>query len=314
MPIDVPRYLASLPERSLRAGAALLGGAVYETTRLALPTALRDSRLYQATVDRLLRILIELVGGVPGRYPVEAMPAGELALRKAAGNVMEVAGLVTVGWSPLWLLAAVADVVGGSQAYLRALEAELKEERVLPADATVASFDDLLSRLGTSSGVLADAIDIPPTSLAEARGALATLRAQADDLPSPDELGAIFAALQSAARKEGRSLAEVSAAVGLAAARAGIELGNVHVFAFYRDALRAIADEGLLAFLDRVARPYLARAGQHFRPGAPTYTDRLLDRLHNGRGGTPAAEGAPAGPAAPVPADAPNQGTGLPAT
>src|SRR3712207_6949819 len=48
-------YLASLPERTARAGAALTGGLVYEASEVVLPLALRRSRLYQAIVGRLDR-------------------------------------------------------------------------------------------------------------------------------------------------------------------------------------------------------------------------------------------------------------------
>ena len=65
--------------------------------------------------------------------------------------------------------------------------------------------------------------------------------------------------MQATARREGRSLADVSAALGLAAAKAGLEMGNVHIFDFYRDALGAIREEGLLRFLRRVATPYVCR-------------------------------------------------------
>ena len=63
---DVARYLASLPERTARAAVAVAGGAVRETAEVALPRVVRGSRLYQATVARLLRILVEGVGGVHG--------------------------------------------------------------------------------------------------------------------------------------------------------------------------------------------------------------------------------------------------------
>ena len=63
-PVLSRSYLASLPERTARAGAALTGGLVYEASEVVLPLAVRRSKLYQAIVGRLLRIIIELVGGV----------------------------------------------------------------------------------------------------------------------------------------------------------------------------------------------------------------------------------------------------------
>jgi hypothetical protein len=117
-------YLASLPERTARAGAALAGGLVYEASEVVLPGAVRRSRLYQAIVGRLLRITIELVGGVEGVYPSEEMQARELLVRKTAGNAVELASFLAVGWSPGWLLAGASNLVGGSKADLRALVAE----------------------------------------------------------------------------------------------------------------------------------------------------------------------------------------------
>jgi hypothetical protein len=280
---SVRRYLLSLPERLTRATAALLGGAVYETSTVALPDALRQAKLYQVTVDRLLRIMIEWVGDVRDVYHGQAVPVQELAARKFTGNVLELASIVAVGWSPLWLLAAASDVIGGSKAYLRELVAELQAAGRLPAEANVDSYEALLNRLETGSGILADAIDVPPMRVTEARAAFKALRQQADDLPSADELSGLFRELKSTARREGRSLADVSAALGIAAARAGVELGSTHVFDFYRTAFGTIRAEGLLPFLRRTAAPYITRAGRHFDPRAATTTERLLDRLDERR-------------------------------
>lgn len=274
--MGVRGYLASLPERATRAAVALTGGAIYEVGEVALPRVVRGSRLYQATVARLLRILVELVGGVQGVYPAEAMGVRELTTRKAAGNVVELASILAVGWSPLWWLAAASDVAGGSKAYLKALVGELEGAGVLKDGTDVSSYEDLLTRLETTSGVLADAVDVPPIKLTDARASWQTLQGQADNLPSQDDLAGLYEQLQAAARRDGSSLGEVSAAVGLAAARAGLELGNLHVVDYYRDALGAIADEGLLRFLRRATGPYVKQVGRHFDPKSPTYTAKLL--------------------------------------
>src|SRR5918998_3263949 len=112
-------YLASLPERTARAGAALAGGLVYEASEVVLPVAVRRTKLYQAIVGRLLRITIELVGGVEGVYPSEEMPARELLVRKSAGNAVEIASFLAVGWSPVWLLAGGFPPGGGFEGYPR---------------------------------------------------------------------------------------------------------------------------------------------------------------------------------------------------
>jgi hypothetical protein len=271
-------YLASLPERTARAGAALTGGLVYEASEVVLPLAVRRSRLYQAIVGRLLRITIELVGGVEGVYPGQEMPARELLARKTAGNAVELSGFLAVGWSPLWLLAGASDLVGGTKAYLRALATELREAGVLAADAEVASFDELLSALEGTSGVLADTVDVLPLNVPSVRASWQELQRQAADLPDAAGLEKVFAELQLAAQQEERSLMEVSSLVALGAVRAGIKLGNAHIFDYYRRALRTIVEEGLISFLRRTSTPYLSRAGSHFDPRSSTYSERLLRR------------------------------------
>jgi hypothetical protein len=280
----VPRYLVSLPERMTRAGAALIGGALYETSNVALPRVVRESKLYQATIDRLLRITIEWVGNVRGVYGDEELSVEELAARKFTGNIVEFASIFAVGFSPLWLLAAASDILGGSKAYLRVLVDELKTAGHLPQDADMTSYEDLLGRLETGSGVLADAIDVPPMTVKDARASFETLRRQASDLPSPDDLAALFHEMQAVAQQEGRSLTDISAALTLAAVRAGMQMGNAHIFAFYREALGAIREEGLLRFLRRIATPYVVRAGRHFDPRAGTYTDRFVQWMGSRRG------------------------------
>src|SRR5215212_8783408 len=274
-------YLASLPERTARAGAALAGGLVYEVSEVVLPDAVRRSKLYQAIVVRLLRITIELVGGVEGVYPSEEMQARELLVRKTAGNAVELASFMAVGWSPVWLLAGASDLVGGSKAYLQALVTELRDAGVLAADAEVASFEELLNALEGTSGVLADTVDVPPLNISSVRTSWQELRRQAEDLPDAAGLERIFAELQLAARREDRSMLEISSVVALGAVHAGVSLGNVHVFDYYRRALRTIVEEGLLSYVRRTSTPYLTRAGSHFDPRSSTYSERLLRRwLH----------------------------------
>ena len=70
----------------MRVVASLVGGTVHETAELVLPRLIRRSRLYEATAKNLLRITVELVGGV--ERPEEAIAGefekspGRLAIRK----------------------------------------------------------------------------------------------------------------------------------------------------------------------------------------------------------------------------------------
>jgi hypothetical protein len=271
-------YLASLPERTARAGAALTGGFVYETGEVLLPLVVRRSRLYQAVVGRLLRIMIELVGGVEGVYPTEEMPVQELLARKTAGNVVELSSFLAVGWSPVWLLAGASDLVGGTKVYLQTLVTELQDAGVLAPDADVASFEELLTTLEDTSGVLADTVDVPPLNIPSLRTSRQELQRQVTDLPDADGLEKIYSDLRLAARREDRSILEISSVVALGAVHAGVRLGNVHIFDYYRSALPTIVEEGLVSFLRRTSTPYLTRARSHFDPESSTHSERLLRR------------------------------------
>jgi hypothetical protein len=114
-------------------------------------------------------------------------------------------------------------------------------------------------------------------------------------LPDAAGMQRIFAELQLAAWQEDRSMLEISSMVALGAVRTGVRLGNVHIFDYYRSALRTIVEEGLLTFLRRTSTPYLTRAGSHFDPRSSTHSERLLRRWADrrspaGRRPTPQAE------------------------
>src|SRR5918996_5349047 len=179
----VTRFLVSLPERVVRSAAALVGGTVHETAQLLLPRLVRRSRLYEATAKNLLRISVELVGGV--ERPQTAV-AGEfersprkLAVRKGAGNVVELGSIFAFGFSPLWILAAAADVTRGTRVYLDVLVDELKDAGVVARDAELHSVDELLASFEGASGTTARLIDIPPLELEALKQSLRDLREDA---------------------------------------------------------------------------------------------------------------------------------------
>ena len=214
------KYLASIPERLVRAVAAALGGTIHETAELVLPRLVRKSRFYEATAKNLLRIAVELVGGVARDAEdvsgeVESSPR-RLAVRKTGGNVLELGSILAFGFSPLWLLAGAADITHGTRVYLDALVTELKAAGVLASDAELSSVDDLLAALEGASGTTARLIDIPPLEVEGLRRSLADLRDDAKSLPTPPELAAVYQGLLAEADREQRSLLEVSLGMGIA--------------------------------------------------------------------------------------------------
>ena len=279
-------FLLSLPERAIRSFFALAGGGVHETAGLVLPRLVRRSRLYEATAKNLLRVSIELVGGVeiPAGAAGEYEPnAKRLAVRKTAGNAVELASIAAFGFSPLWLLAAGADVTHGTRVYLDALVGELKLAGVLADEAQLGSVDDLLAALEGGSGTAARLIDIPPLELAALRRSLADLREDASGLPSPAEMVSLFDGLRAEASRERRSLLEVSTGVGIAFFNSARHLGRQHLLDPYGEDLKPLRDEGFGAYASRVARPYGSAVARQFDPGRASLTERGIDKLRGGR-------------------------------
>ena len=257
MPITL-RYLLSLPERSIRAAFAVIGGGVYESAHLLLPRFVRESMLYEVTARNALRISVELLGGVDPAALSGAVPgatAGRIAAQKTVGNIVELGTIVAWGFSPLWLLAAAADILNGSRVYLRTLEDELMTAGVLREGVRFESIDQLIGAFAGSATHTGTLIDLPPLELEGLKRAVDKLRSDASSLPTPGELSATFDGLVQTARLEQRPLLEVSGGIGLAfltsARRVGEDWKPVH-------------DEGFGAYAVRVARPYGRAATGHF--------------------------------------------------
>jgi hypothetical protein len=275
-------FVVSLPERLVRSLVGGVAGLIHESAQVILPRFVRRSRLYEASAKNLLRLSIELVGGVQGASapPEPEAPAPkELAIRKGAGNVVELGSIAAFGFSPLWLLAAASDVAHGSRVYLEALTDELKAAGVVSPEAEFGSVDDLLGALEGGSGTAARLIDIPPIELDELRASVNELREHAGDIPSPDELARLYRGLREEARREDRSLLEVSQGIGLAFLLSAGKVTRTHLLVPYREDWTPLADEGFAAYAQRVSAPYARAVQGHFDPERETWTERWVEKI-----------------------------------
>lgn len=229
----------------------------------------------------MLRIGIELVGGVTPAEAAGAPPAGRVAVKKAAGNVVEFGSIAAFGFSPLWLLAAASDVLHGSRTYLSALENELTKAEVLAEGAHFGSVEDLLGALEGTTGTTAGLIDMPPMEFRELRASISELKRDARSLPNPKEMSQLFDGLVRTARMEGRSLLDVSTGVGLAFVTSARNVGRDHVVAPYREDWKPLRDEGFGAYASRVAGPYRRAITGHFNPERRTWTERVVGAVQN---------------------------------
>jgi hypothetical protein len=268
----------------VRIAAATLGGTLHETFELTLPRVVRGSRFYEATAKNLLRVVIELLGGVedsPTKDPESG--AMEIAKRKGAGNIVELGSIAAFGFSPLWLLAGAADVTRGSRVYLNELTRELKAAGVIDEDVDAGSVDELLEALERTSGGTARIIDLPPLELQQLRESLAELRSQPDSLPTADEQAALYAGLRRTADAEGRTLLDVSTGIGMAFLIAARRVSAAHITAPYREDWQPVRDEGFAAYARRVSEPYRRAVAGHVDTDKPSRTERVLHRISGWR-------------------------------
>jgi hypothetical protein len=168
-PEDVARYVISLPERVVRSAAALAGGLIREIGDVSVPSAVRRTKTYQMMVDIALRFMIEQVGEVKGVYPSGGELAGDFLLRRTAGHGIELAGLLAFRASPVWIMAALADVSGAGRHIVQEIADALKQEGLLAGDAKFENVDQLLEGLEQTASQVADLCNAPPLDVAGLR-------------------------------------------------------------------------------------------------------------------------------------------------
>jgi hypothetical protein len=93
-------YLISLPERGLRSTGALAGGLFREVSQIVIPASFRRTKLYRSLVETSLRFVIEQVGKVEKADTLEPPLPSDFALRRSAGNGIEILGILLFRTSP----------------------------------------------------------------------------------------------------------------------------------------------------------------------------------------------------------------------
>jgi hypothetical protein len=296
---SIKSYLLSLPERLVRSMLGLSAGVAREVGEVALPAGVRGSQLYQNLVDATLRYLVEKVGGVDVVRAGDADIPNDFVARRAAGNAVEVLGVVAFRASPVWVLAALADLAGLGRRVIPEVAASLKARGLLEESAQFTTVDNILDGLQRTSGRLASTINAPPLNVAELRAEWAALRADAralrsGRLPSADTILDLWAQLQAESARQERSVFETSslmavsaaralpkgvlrlgASAGVGAARSGQVLGAA-LLDDYRRTLGELREVGYAAYARRQLRPYLRAAIDQFSRTRPTLTERLL--------------------------------------
>jgi hypothetical protein len=305
--MSVKSYLLSLPERLVRSTLGLGAGVAREVADVAVPDGIRRGQLYQNLVDATLRYLIEQVGGVEGVYAADGSLPADFLARRTAGNAIEILGIVAFRASPVWVLAALADLSGAGRYLIPQITEALKADGLLDEDANFSTVDEMLDGLERTSARLAATINAPPLDVPGLRADWQALRNDARSLqpaglPSRESLSGLWDQLKAEAAREDRSVVETSSMLALSAVRglpervrylsastlvgatrAGYVLGSA-LLDHYSQTLGDIRKVGYATYAARQLRPYVRAAVSQFSPRRRTLTERLVEKADKRRG------------------------------
>ncbi|MFN0207721.1 MAG: hypothetical protein ACKVS6_15545 [Planctomycetota bacterium] len=283
-------FALSIPERAVRSVLGTVGATAREVTHVMIPPAIRQTRFWNAAIERSLKMLAEGVGNV--KISKNGEQEVDMA-RMAVGSVVDTAALVVFHISPLWLLAVVHDIAAGSRNYLDEVVHELREKGALEKDVNIDNIDHLLTVLEQTAGSLQNDVDRPPLSVDQLKESVVEIRKSLAQVPH-DELqpnAAQFANdLEEASKAQGRPVREISNAVAVSiatnaklASRAAVAGADVAARLFvnkgwrpYRDQLRSVHRLGYARYLAQCAKPITDAIVTNFNRETDTMTAKLL--------------------------------------
>lgn len=295
------KYILSLPERVIRSLGALSGGLLREIGSAALPPGIRRTTLYRTMVEVTLRFLIEEVGQVEGVYPYQEQLAQNFLLQRTASHGIELLGILAFRASPVWVLAALADITGGGHKLIQEISEAMKEEGLLDRNTRFERVDQVLDGLEQTSSHLARTLNLPPVDVPGLRREWEALKdglqsIPPKSLPSMERLENIWSNLRRTATIQDRSIFTISSLMAVstlahvpsnlmwlsraaqsAVRRTGTMVGGA-LLEHYSQTLDEISQAGLLRYWTREFRPYLRAAAEQFTPKHVSFTERLLRR------------------------------------
>jgi hypothetical protein len=294
-------YLLSVPERVIRSALALSAGLLREVGEIVLPQGVRRTQLYKNLVEVTLRYMIERVGGAKGVFPAEEPTPEDFLARRGAGHAIELLGIVAFRVSPVWVLAALADVSGMGRRLIPEIADALKAQGLLEKDARFESVDQMLSGLEKTSARLAQTLNTPPLDVEALRQEWTAIRDHVRGLkpsqrPVPEQIQEHWLQLTHESARQGRSVFEISSVMAISAVRAlpararwlsasacvGArqtgKLVSTAILDHYTQTLEELRAVGYLTYAKRQLSPYMRACVDQFSPQKLTLTQRLLEK------------------------------------
>ncbi len=289
------RYLLSLPERSLRFMTSVATSITSLLAKTVLPKPIQKSTLYQMTFGLLQNYLIEHVAEIPLEKN-EGHSSNDYLYKKTAGSVIEGIGLLTFHYSPVWLLAMISDIAGGSQVYLRYLIKSLKQEGIITTNQEFTSIDSLLSHIQNISENSAKFLDQPPIRKEEFLGIFSQLKNIYQENPKFlmnffHKLEKVHHDLQGLSNASQVSFEKLTGAITMdliktlgektlnfsrVSSKTSMEIFNVYFIGSYEETLEEIINIGPSKYLGSHMNPFISQLKKHFKKEKITTTEKII--------------------------------------
>lgn len=290
-------YTLSLPERTIRSLAALAGGTSTLLTETLFPRSIRGTTTYYVTIGMMQQFIVKQVAGMKSEISEDQAELGDdYVQRKMAGTALEAAGLLTMGSSPLWVLAILGDVAGGSKVFLNRLVKYLRENDIVTEATEATELVDVLEAIQEASSKSAITIDTPPLSreeLSKLADALKVsygrvFKSTTNLIP---RLDAIWNNMEQLALRENISIERLGGimtvdavvwskkgvGMALAAGRTGADLIDEKILDSYRKTLMATSEQGIDKYMSDHMRPFMQSARAHFDPAQKTWIETIFE-------------------------------------
>jgi len=288
-------YIATLPERTIRSLLSATTGVSSLLTGLLLPKTVKDSSTYRVTFGMLQQFLVEKVAEVE-QEEVDIVLKDKYVMRKTAGSVIEGIGLLSIRFSPVWMLAILSDVAGGSKVYLQRLIKDLERNNLIDTGGAYENVYEVLDSINTSSRIGVDAIDLPPITKEEFTEFKDSLVSQyhqnnSSSLKMYKDLKRVYKNMNKASKSERISLAKLNGTMTLdlmkntskkgfditkVTAKTSLDMIHEVIIDNYVESLDRLNHIGKRKYLINHMTPFMKQFKHHFNGEKVTITEKSI--------------------------------------
>lgn len=295
-------YVLSVPERTIKSVVSVGTGVSSLLTNLLLPSAVKDSATYRVTFGMLQQFLIEKVAQVE-ETEKKVKLKDHYVIRKTAGSIIEGVGLISIRFSPVWMLAILSDVSGGSRIYIHRLIDDLKKNQLIDTNVNYDNIYDLLEGINKSSSIGVNAMDLPPISAEEFNQFKDTLITQfksnnAASKKMFGDLENVYKKMKDVGHKERMSLQKLNGGLTLdlmknttkkgfditkVTAKTSLDMINETVIKSYLDSLDTVNKIGKRKYLIEHMAPFMKQFRNHYNKDIKTITEKIFGWIERGK-------------------------------